>query len=648
MGADPFGAFREECASIIKDGLGEEGAAMTEGDIKLTVPHDPSFGDLSFSTFTIAKRAETEPRTLADRIVDRAKKYKKRLVAKVESAGGGYVNFFINDAEFAELTLSTIASMGGEYGSAKGNGERVIVEHTSVNPIHPIHIGGARNAVIGDCLSRILKITGKDVRRHFYIDDVGLQVAQASYGFSKVVGAKREGKDDHFIGFVYAATSCAMSIKALRAEVERLKAEGKDEEARQKIKELDDWVSAAAELRAKDEKMFDSISGSIMSTEDPDAEVARLLRRYEERNNEAVRLIRGLSELALAGFKETLRRVGIEFDSWDWESELASWSGEADKVVERLSRTNFVKVEEGTVILDAELTANRFNLKERYGIRTEVPPLTLKRSDGTTLYTTRDIAYTLWKFERADRVINVISIEQRLPQLQLKLALYALGKGEIAERLTHFSYELVHLPGYRMSGRRGRYVTFDEVLDEAVERAYREVSLKSPHLSEGERRGISELVGVGSVRYALIAVASSKPITFTWERVLNFEQNSAPFIQYSHARASNILLKAEGGWREGGTPDYGSLNSKYERDLIIRLGSLPETVEEAARTLRPEMIAEYANEIASKFNLFYDNVPVLKTKEEGARRARLRLVESTKTVLANALSLIGIEAPARM
>jgi len=153
---------------------------------------------------------------------------------------------------------------------------------------------------------------------------------------------------------------------------------------------------------------------------------------------------------------------------------------------------------------------------------------------------------------------------------------------------------------------------------------------------------------VGSVRYALIAVASNKPITFTWEKVLNFEQNSAPFIQYSHARASNILLKAESGWREGSAPDYGSLNSKYERDLIIRLGSFPETVEEAARTMRPEMIAEYANEIASKFSLFYDNVPVLKTREEGARRARLRLVEATKTVLANALSLIGIEAPARM
>jgi arginyl-tRNA synthetase len=277
-----------------------------------------------------------------------------------------------------------------------------------------------------------------------------------------------------------------------------------------------------------------------------------------------------------------------------------------------------------------------------------VPQLTLRRSDGTTLYTTRDVAYTLWKFEKADRVINVISIEQKLPQLQLKLALYALGKGEMAERLTHFCYELVHLPGYKMSGRRGRYVTFDEVLDEAVERAYREVSVKSPHLSEEERRGISELVGVGSVRYALIAVAPNKPITFTWESVLNFEQNSAPFIQYSHARACNILLKTESGWRKGRAPDYSALSSKYERELIIQIGSFPETVEEAARNLRPERIAEYANDIASKFNLFYDNVPVLKTKQEGLRRARLRLVEATKTALANVLSLIGIEAPSRM
>ncbi|MEM3532025.1 MAG: arginine--tRNA ligase, partial [Candidatus Methanomethyliaceae archaeon] len=276
-----------------------------------------------------------------------------------------------------------------------------------------------------------------------------------------------------------------------------------------------------------------------------------------------------------------------------------------------------------------------------------VPPLTLKRSDGTTLYTTRDIAYTMWKFDRAEKVINVISLEQKLPQLQLKLALYALNLGGLAENLVHFSYELVHLPGKKMSGRRGRYVTFDEVMDEAVERAYEEVSKRSPHLSEEERRKISELVGVGAVRYALVAVAPNKPITFTWERVLNFEQNSAPFIQYAHARASNILAKAGQVLGQSWT-DYAGLSTKYERELVVKLSMLPEIVNEAAENLRPELIAEYANDLSSAFNLFYDNVPVLKTEEVGLREARLRLVEGVKTVLSNALYLMGIRAPTRM
>ncbi|MCX8182605.1 MAG: arginine--tRNA ligase, partial [Candidatus Methanomethyliaceae archaeon] len=337
----------------------------------------------------------------------------------------------------------------------------------------------------------------------------------------------------------------------------------------------------------------------------------------------------------------------IEFDSWDWESELASWNGGAETVVEWLLKTGFGRMEEGTAILDCEGVARRYGLKERYGIKGEVPPLTLKRSDGTTLYTTRDIAYTLWKFDRAERVINVISLEQKLPQLQLKLALYALELGSLAENLVHFSYELVHLPGKKMSGRRGRYVTFDEVMDEAVQRAYEEVSKRSPNLSEEERRKISELVGVGAVRYALVAVDPNKPITFTWERVLNFEQNSAPFIQYAHARASNILAKAGQGV-EHSEANYAGLSTKYEKELVVKLSMLPEVVKEAAESLRPELLAEYANDLSSAFNLFYDNVPVLKTEDESLRKARLRLVESVKTVLSNVLHLIGINAPTRM
>jgi arginyl-tRNA synthetase len=546
------------------------------------------------------------------------------------------------------MVLDGTLTYGGSYGRSGGDGKKVIVEHTSVNPIHPIHVGGARNAVIGDCLARILEVSGSDVKRHFYIDDVGLQVAQASYGYGKIGRREAGMKGDHFIGLVYAGTSCAMNIKRLKTEINMLKKDGKDDQARELIKDLDDWISAAEDLREKDGAIFDAISEAVFASQDPESDVKDLLKRYEGRDKGAVELIRELSELVLKGFRETLSRVRIGFDSWDWESEIASWSGAAEKVVSDLAKTEYAKVEEGTVTLDVECVANKFRLKEEYSIKNEVPPLTLKRSDGTTLYTTRDIAYTLWKFQKTDQVINVISIEQRLPQLQLKLALYALGKGDLAEKLVHFSYELVHLPGYKMSGRRGRFVAFDDVLDEAVERAYKEVTKKSPHLSDEERRRISEFVGIGAVRYAMISVASNKPITFTWDRVLNFEQNSAPFIQYAHARASNILAKSSHGGSPRPEPDFASLTSKYEQNLLVMLGSFPELVAEAARTLRPEMVAEFANELASKFNLFYDNVSVLKAEEGGVRETKLRLVETTKIVLSNALSLIGIEAPSRM
>ena len=645
MEDSPFGLFRKECVALITDALRQEG--LLEKEIRLTVPSDSAYGDLSFSTFALGKSAGNDPRLIAEGAVKRIEAFHRELVGKVESAGGGYVNFFIDLTRFAELTLGVIGEKGRSYGLSTTKRGSVIVEHTSVNPIHPIHVGGARNAVIGDCLSRILRAAGKEVKTHFYIDDVGLQVAQASYGLGMAGSARAKEKSDHFIGFIYAVTSCAMSIKRLRMEIEELKVGCKDEEARGKIGELDDWIGAAADLRSKDEELFDRISDSICAVQDPDSEVNKLLKRYEEKDSGAVKLIRGLSELALAGFRETLDGVGIGFDSWDWESEITSWSGSAEKVVDRLAKTEYVEVEKGTYVLDSELVATKLKLKEKYGIRTEVPPLTLKRSDGTTLYTTRDIAYTLWKFERAEEIINVISIEQKLPQLQLKLALYALGEGKLADRLVHFSYELVHLPGYKMSGRRGRFIAFDDVLSEGVDRAFREVTERSPHLSEEERRRIAEVVGIGSVRYAMIAVASNKPITFTWDRVLNFEQNSAPFIQYAHARASNILAKAGSDPAKCGPPDYSGVQSNYEKDLIVMLSIFPEVVSDAARTLKPEMLAEFANNLASKFNLFYDNIPVLKA-EGGIKAARLNLVEATKLVIANALSLIGIEAPSRM
>jgi arginyl-tRNA synthetase len=271
--------------------------------------------------------------------------------------------------------------------------------------------------------------------------------------------------------------------------------------------------------------------------------------------------------------------------------------------------------------------------------------LTPGRADGTTLYTTRDIAYTLWKFKQAQKVINVIGMEQSLAQLHLKIALYAMGYTEYAENLVHFAYNLVTLPGYKMSSRRGHYITFDDVLSEAVQRAYEEVSKRSPMLSEEEKHKIADFVGLGAVRYALVDVDPSKPVVFTWERVLNFETNSAPYVQYTHARACSILRKAA---REPEKPAYELLTEKLERELILNLAGFPDMFIEATEYYKPNMIADYTNALADKFNTFYNAYPVIKADSQELSDARIALTQAIKTVMHNALNLIGVVAPEKM
>jgi arginyl-tRNA synthetase len=323
------------------------------------------------------------------------------------------------------------------------------------------------------------------------------------------------------------------------------------------------------------------------------------------------------------------------------------WSSQVAEVLRKLKASPFVYSEGGVLEFDAEKVAHVLNLKAKLDLREEheVPPLTLMRADGTTLYTTRDVAYTLWKFNRAEKVINVIGMEQSLAQLQLKLALYALGYGKCAENFVHFAYNLVTLPGYKMSSRRGHYITFDEVLDEAIERAFEEVSKRSPQLTEEEKRKIANFVGIGAVRYALVDVDASKPVVFTWDRVLNFETNSAPYVQYTHARACSILRKAA---REPDKPAFELLKEKLERELVLSLASFPDTFMEATEYLKPNLIADYANALADKFNTFYNALPVIKAEPKELSDARIVLTDAIRIVLHNALNLIGIVAPEKM
>ena len=643
---NPFSQFQFACETVLKEAINQLYPDFQLPSILLEIPPNLEFGELAASIcFELAKYAKNNPRKIAEEIIQLMDINRFSLIESVQAAGAGYINFHVNSGLFSRLTLESIRTLGLKYGYVKtSNPQKILLEHTSVNPVHPIHIGQARNPMLGDALARILKEHGHNVSRHYYVDDVGRQSAVIAYGYMKLGKPQPKDKPDRFIGKIYSVTSCIMEVERLKKAVKTAKATEDDFLKLQK--ELDEWVSISIEMEQRFPKLFSKLHDTIINDFDPELEVSKLIRGYEAGEDYAKQLLREVCILCLEGFKETLASLEIEVDSWDWESDLI-WNGNVDRVIVDLKKTPYIFEENGVLEFDAEKVAHDLDIKNTLGISEdhELSSLTLMRADGTSLYTTRDIAYHLWKFQRAERVINVIGMEQTLPQLQLKLALSALGHQDYVKKITHFAYSLVRLPGYRMSSRRGRYITLDEVIEGAAKRAYNEVNNRSPHLSEEEKREISKFVGKGAVKYALIIVDPTKPVVFTWDRVLDFEKNSAPYIQYSHARACSILRKAS---RTPENVDYSLLIDPIEHDIILTLAQFPQVFLDSAENLRPNAIADYINLLADKFNKFYSKLAVIKAESVSLSDVRLILVDSARIVIRNALRLLGIEAPDRM
>jgi len=625
----PYEFFKEECITFTQETL-----QTLLPDVSITLNHEiPAkleFGELAIPVFHIATKVGKKPRELAETLVKNIDLSNSRFIKKVVIGGAGYLNFFVNYDSFASLVINSIKELDTTYGMVEAKKkEKIIVEYLSPNPNSPLHIGHARNAVLGSSLVKVLKTQSHDVPSHIYIDDVGRQVAICVQGLRMVDRDTQPSdmKSDQFVGTIYTITNAL-------TEIQKAKKEQND---------LTEWESIAEELRKAQPSIFEQISKRSKNI-DLDAEISTLITLYENRDEKTVQLFRSLVDLVLRGFKKTFKTIDIAFESYDWESSFI-WDGSVTKILNELKMTPFVTELDGAFVFDCEKAATELNLKASLGVKEahEIPPLTLMRSDGTTLYTTRDIAYSSWKLGQSDRVINVIGKEQTLPQLQIRIALYVLG--EDGSRQIHYAYELVKLPEFKMSSRKGRYIGFDELIDEAIARALDEVNIRSPHLSEDEKRNIAEGVGIGAVKYALLNAVPTKLVTFTWNKVLDFEQNSGPFIQYAHARACNILKKVK---QLPKTADYNLINNELEKLLFQKLSIYPMIVSKAAEELRPDLVCEYANSLAAVFNSFYASIPVLAAETDALKDLRLLLVNGVRIGLRNALNLMGTIAPSRM
>jgi len=336
--------------------------------------------------------------------------------------------------------------------------------------------------------------------------------------------------------------------------------------------------------------------------------------------------------LAVSGIKETLLRLNVAHDKFVNESSFLR-SGAVHDVIERIKATGRTKIDKGAVVVDLS----------DYGFE---KTLVIQRSNGTSLYTTRDLAYHEWKAERADRIIDVLGADHKLISGQLKATLNAIGIKEPEIVI----FEFVSLPEGSMSTRRGQFISADELFDKIIEAALEQVETRRPETSDEFKKQVAEMVGMGAVRYDIVRVSPEKSTVFNWKEALDFEKQGAPYIQYSHARACSILEKAkeEAAWDPSKEIDPSLLIEDSEIDLIRKMAMFDSIIDLAARELKPHVLAIYARELADAFNQFYRFVPVIAAEDENVRAARLALVDCARIVLANSLDTLGIAAPESM
>ncbi|HSF79952.1 MAG TPA: arginine--tRNA ligase [Anaerolineales bacterium] len=508
----------------------------------------------------------------------------------------GYLNLYYSPTVFASRVVDAVLEQADEFGRGEPKSERVMVEYAQPNTHHSFHMGHYRNSILGEVLARMVEFDGFEMIRASYPGDLGLGVVTILWAYDKFYrGQEPEGVHER-----------GQWLLKIYVEATELLTPKPDESAEEKAQR-----------------------------EAYEAERREFYRRWDAGDPEVRHLWQVTRQWSLDELDTILETLDIHIDVWFFESEVDQLAKQIVEELVTLGIADDERPQGGPVIvkIDEKLGLT----KEKY--RTNV----ILRSDGTTLYLTKDLALAKVKFEKyhVDRSIYVIDVRQSLHMQQAYKILELWGFPQ-AEKCFHLGYGFVSLPEGAMSARKGRIALFKDVADEAVRRVLAVIAEKNPDMPADLQRVVASQIGLGALAYGMLSVDNNKDIVFDLEAALNFDGHTAPYIQNAYVRANSILKKADGLPEQAG---FVYELTPHEVQLIDLISRFPAAVQTAAREYKPLHMANYVYELASAFHSFYHVVPVLQSDTMAIRDARLRLVAAARQTIRNALRLLAIQAP---
>lgn len=495
----------------------------------------------------------------------------------------GFLNLSLSNLYWKE-SLESIAA-NPDFGQLPSTGRRIMVEFSSPNTNKPLHLGHVRNNLLGESVSNLLKAAGNEVIKATLVNDRGVHICKSMYAWK-----------ERFNG----ATPESSGKKGDHL--------------------VGDCYVEFAKMEKEDPSVMDKVHEMLVKWEEADPAVRALWQM--------------MNEWVFAGFEQTYKALGISFDKTDYEHDTYLLGKEL--VQKGLDMGVFVRDPDGSVWCD--LTSDGLDRK------------LLLRSDGTSVYITQDLGTAERRFSecKLDSLIYVVGDEQNYHFQVLKLILKKLGFSW-ADCIYHLSYGMVELPEGKMKSREGTVVDADDLIEKMYQEA-RETSEESGKLAEmpeEEKERLYRIIGLGALKYFILKVDPKKKMLFNPKESIDFNGNTGPFIQYTHARIQSILRKAAEAGRKAAVAQDAELSPKEIR-IVQLLSSYPQKVAEAAAAYSPALIANYCYELAKEFNQYYHDTSILREPDGKLLEMRLELISDTAAVLRAGMGILGIELPDRM